>query len=186
MIVGDATETVDTLYPYYRLQEDGFVPVVAAPKKRRYQMVMHEVKPGWTITKEWEGYTIEADVAFSDVDPEDYLGIFFSGGLRPGVHPLRRGLLRITRHFFAGTSRSPASVTASRSRRDCVAAGEWRPCRSASSTWKSAAASSSTSRAWSTATSSAAARSTTTGKYMGRWMKMLIKAREEKLGAGCY
>ena len=46
IIVGDATETVDTLYPYYRLQEDGFEPVVAAPEKRRYQMVMHEVKPG--------------------------------------------------------------------------------------------------------------------------------------------
>src|SRR5438552_8947267 len=80
LIVGDATETVDTLYPYYRLQEDGFTPVVAAPEKRRYQMVLHEVKPGWTITKEWEGYTIEADIAFRDVDPEEYLGIFFSGG----------------------------------------------------------------------------------------------------------
>ena len=32
IIVGDASETVDTLYPYYRLQEDGFVPVVAAPE----------------------------------------------------------------------------------------------------------------------------------------------------------
>ena len=31
IIVGDASETVDTLYPYYRLQEDGFTPVVAAP-----------------------------------------------------------------------------------------------------------------------------------------------------------
>jgi putative intracellular protease/amidase len=31
IIVGDATETVDTLYPYYRLQEDDLVPVVAAP-----------------------------------------------------------------------------------------------------------------------------------------------------------
>ena len=69
IIVGDATETVDTLYPYYRLQEDGFEPVVAAPEKRRYQMVLHEVKPGWTITKEWEGYTIEANIAFKDVDP---------------------------------------------------------------------------------------------------------------------
>ena len=37
IIVGDATETVDTLYPYYRLQEDGFEPVVAGPQKRRYQ-----------------------------------------------------------------------------------------------------------------------------------------------------
>ena len=32
IIVGDASETVDTLYPYYRLQEDGFRPVVAAPR----------------------------------------------------------------------------------------------------------------------------------------------------------
>ena len=29
IIVGDATETVDTLYPYYRLQEDNFLPIVA-------------------------------------------------------------------------------------------------------------------------------------------------------------
>ena len=50
IIVGDATETLDTMYPYYRLQEAGFTPVVAAPEKRLYQMVMHEIKPGWTIT----------------------------------------------------------------------------------------------------------------------------------------
>ena len=98
--VGDATETVDTLYPYYRLQEEGFVPVVAAPEKRRYQMVLHEVKPGWTITKEWEGYTIEADVAFRDVDPEKYLGIFFSGGRAPDYIRYDDDLVRITRHFF--------------------------------------------------------------------------------------
>ena len=71
VIIGDATETVDTLYPFYRLIEAGFVPVVAAPEKRRYQMVLHEVKPGWTITKEWEGYSIEAEIAFKDIDPKE-------------------------------------------------------------------------------------------------------------------
>ena len=100
IIVGDATETVDTLYPYYRLQEDGFVPVVAAPKRRRYQMVLHEVKPGWTITKEWEGYSIQADVAFAEVNPDEYLGIFFSGGRAPEYIRDDEDLLRITRHFF--------------------------------------------------------------------------------------
>ena len=83
IIVGDATETLDTMYPYYRLQEAGFTPVVAAPEKRLYQMVMHEIKPGWTITKEWEGYTIEAEVAFSQINPEEYAGILFSGGRAP-------------------------------------------------------------------------------------------------------
>ena len=31
IIVGDASETLDTMYPYYRLIEAGFQPVVAAP-----------------------------------------------------------------------------------------------------------------------------------------------------------
>ena len=100
IIIGDAAETLDTMYPYYRLQEAGFTPVVAAPQKRRYQMVMHEVKPGWTITKEWEGYTIEADIAFADVDPKQYIGIMFSGGRAPEYIRYDEELVRITRHFF--------------------------------------------------------------------------------------
>jgi protease I len=109
IIVGDATETVDTLYPYYRLQEDGFVPVVAAPEKRRYQMVLHEVKPGWTITKEWEGYSIEANIAFRDINPEEYLGIMFSGGRAPEYIRYDKDLVRVTRHFFE-TNKPIASV----------------------------------------------------------------------------
>jgi protease I len=101
IIVGDATETVDTLYPFYRLQEDGFVPVVAGPEKRLYQMVMHEVRPGWTITKEWEGYTISAEIAFRDIRPEEYAGIFFSGGRAPEYIRYDADLIRVTKHFFA-------------------------------------------------------------------------------------
>ena len=102
IIIGDASEMLDTMYPYYRVQEAGFEAVVAGPEKRRFQMVLHEVKPGWTITKEWEGYTIEADVAFKDVDPEDYLGIMFSGGRAPEYIREDKDLQRITRHFFDG------------------------------------------------------------------------------------
>ena len=100
IIVGDASETVDTLYPFYRLEEGGFTPVVAGPEKRRFQMVCHEVKPGWTITKEWEGYTIEADIAFKDIKPEEYAGIFFSGGRAPEYIRDNPDLIRITRWFF--------------------------------------------------------------------------------------
>jgi protease I len=101
IIIGDATETVDTLYPFYRLREGGYTPVVAAPEKRRYNMVMHEVKPGWTITREWEGYTIEADIAFADIRPEEYLGIFFSGGRAPEYIRDDEDLIRATQWFFA-------------------------------------------------------------------------------------
>ncbi len=100
IVIGDASETLDTLYPYYRLIEAGIQPIVIAPEKRRYQMVMHEVKPGWTITKEWEGYTLEADFAFADVNPADYLGIMFSGGRAPEYIRYDEDLVRITRHFF--------------------------------------------------------------------------------------
>ncbi len=101
IIVGDATETVDTLYPYYRVREEGFLPVVAAPEKRRYQMVLHEVKPGWTITKEWEGYTIDADITFAQIKPEEYCGIFFSGGRAPEYIRDDPDLIRVTQWFFA-------------------------------------------------------------------------------------
>lgn len=101
IVVGDATETVDTLYPYYRIQEAGFRPVVAGPEKKLYQMVMHEVKPGWTITKEWEGYTIQAHIAFRDIDPSKYIGIFFSGGRAPEYIRYDADLVRVTRSFFA-------------------------------------------------------------------------------------
>ena len=50
IIVGDATETVDTLYPFLRVQEEDFEPVVAGPQARRYQMVLHEIPRGWDIT----------------------------------------------------------------------------------------------------------------------------------------
>ena len=109
IIVGDATETVDTLYPYYRLQEGGYTPVVAAPEKRVYQMVMHEVRPGWTITREWEGYQIKADLAFSEVREDEYLGIFFSGGRAPEYIRYDADLVRITKHFF-DTNKPVASV----------------------------------------------------------------------------
>ena len=102
LVVGDATETVDTLYPYYRLQEDGFEPVVAGPEKRPYHMVLHEIPPDWDgkVTREFEGYTLQADIAFRDTDHRDYLGIFFSGGRAPEYLRYDADLVRITRHFF--------------------------------------------------------------------------------------
>ncbi|MEE2659184.1 MAG: DJ-1/PfpI family protein [Candidatus Latescibacterota bacterium] len=101
IIVGDATETVDTLYPLLRVQEEGFQPVVAAPERRRYQMVLHEIpESGWEITREYEGYTIVADVAFSEVNPQEYAGIFFSGGRAPEYIRYDEDLIQITRYFF--------------------------------------------------------------------------------------
>ena len=109
IVVGDATETVDTLYPYFRVQEAGFRPVVAGPEARLFQMVLHEIRPGWTITREWEGYQIKAEVAFRDIDPAGFAGIFFSGGRAPEYIRDDPALIAVTRHFF-DTGRPIASV----------------------------------------------------------------------------
>ena len=101
IVIGDASETLDTMYPFYRLQEAGFQPVVAGSRRGPFQMVMHEVRPGWTITKEWEGYTIQADLAFAEIDPDQYAGIFFSGGRAPEYIRYDEDLIRVTKSFFA-------------------------------------------------------------------------------------
>ena len=101
IVIGDASETLDTMYPFYRLQEAGFQPIVTGPEKKKYQMVMHEAPEGWTITREWQGYTLQADLAFADVVPEDYVGVFFSGGRAPEYIRYDEDLVGITRHFFS-------------------------------------------------------------------------------------
>jgi protease I len=104
MPVGDATEAVDTLYPFFRVAEDGYRAVIAGPEARMYHMVLHEVPPSakvpWDITEERPGYHIQAEVAFRDVDPTKFAGLFVSGGRAPEYLRYDKDLLRITRHFF--------------------------------------------------------------------------------------
>ncbi len=101
MPIGDATEALDTFYPFFRLPEDGFEAVVAGPEARRYHTVLHEIPPDssipWDITQERPGYFIQATIAFRDVNPDDYAGLFISGGRAPEYIRYDKDLLRITR-----------------------------------------------------------------------------------------
>ncbi|MBI3876171.1 MAG: DJ-1/PfpI family protein [Verrucomicrobia bacterium] len=104
--IGDATEVMDTMYPMFRLPEDGFEVVVCGPEARLYHGVLHEIpptahgEPKWDITRESAAYHIRATVAFKDVDPREYCGLFVSGGRAPEYLRYDKDLLRITRHFF--------------------------------------------------------------------------------------
>ena len=98
--IGDASEVLDTFYPYFRLPEDGFEVVVAGPEARVYPLVMHEKPTGWDITEERPGYHLKATVAFRDVDPTEYAGLFLSGGRAPEHLRYEPDLIEITRHFF--------------------------------------------------------------------------------------
>ncbi|MCI0352957.1 MAG: DJ-1/PfpI family protein [Acidobacteriales bacterium] len=98
--IGDAAEAMDTLYPLYRVREDGYEVVIAAPERRVYSLVMHEIPPGWDITRESPSYHLESDVAFSELRPEEYVGLFLTGGRAPEYIRYDEDLLRTVRHFF--------------------------------------------------------------------------------------
>jgi len=100
LIIGDAAEVTDTLYPYFRVQEEGYQIVVAAPEKRVYHLVMHDMHPDWDITVESAGYRLASDVAFREIHPEAYLGLILSGGRAPEYLRYDPDLMPIVRHFF--------------------------------------------------------------------------------------
>lgn len=103
MPLGDATEALDTFYPFFRLPEDGYEVVVAGPQARLYHSVLHEIPPDatipWDITQERPGYHIRATVAFADVRADDYVGMFISGGRAPEYLRYDADLLRLTRQI---------------------------------------------------------------------------------------
>ncbi|GAB4473207.1 MAG: DJ-1/PfpI family protein [Anaerolineae bacterium] len=101
LVIGDAAEVGDTIYPFYRIPEDGYEVVVAAPEKRVYHLVMHDRPAGWDITEERPGYLMRSDIAFRDINPDDYLGIVLSGGRAPEYLRYDADLIRIVRDFDA-------------------------------------------------------------------------------------
>jgi protease I len=99
LVIGDAAEITDTLYPYYRVQEEGYECLMAAPDKRVYHLVQHDKHPDWDITVESKGYNWAADIAFRDIKEDEYLGLIISGGRAPEYIRYDEDLMRITRHF---------------------------------------------------------------------------------------
>jgi protease I len=109
LVIGDAAEVLDTFYPLFRLKEEGYEVDVAGPAARVYHLVQHDRHPDWDITVESPGYNLLADVAFKDVDPDDYAGMVISGGRAPEYIRYDLDLIRITKAMFAA-SKPVASV----------------------------------------------------------------------------
>ena len=99
LVAGDATESLDTWYPYHRLREEGIEVQIGAPVKKLLKSVVHDFEPGWETYVEKPGYHIPADIAFTDVNPENYDGIILSGGRAPEFLRNDAQLQKIVRHF---------------------------------------------------------------------------------------
>lgn len=99
LVIGDGAEVIDTMVPLYRLGED-FEVVKAAPEKRPYNLVQHHHDANWDVTIETPGYKLDSDIAFRDVDPDDYIGLVLPGGRAPEFLRYDAELIRITKSFF--------------------------------------------------------------------------------------
>jgi protease I len=83
VITGDAGESYECLYARHRLLEEGLVPRVAAPSRRRLHLVIHDFEPGWDTYVERPGYGAEADLTFDEARADEYEAVLVLGGRAP-------------------------------------------------------------------------------------------------------
>jgi protease I len=100
VLTGDAAESLEVMYPYQRLLEEGYEVDMAAPSKKKLRFVVHDFEDGYDTYTEKPGYSWEADVAFADVDPADYVALVIPGGRAPEYIRNDSDAQRIIRHFF--------------------------------------------------------------------------------------
>jgi protease I len=99
VITGDGGESYEALYAVHRFQEEGWEAVVAAPSRRRLNLVMHDFKPGWDTYIERKGYGMAADIDFGQVNVADYTAVLILGGRAPEYLRNNALVLEIAREF---------------------------------------------------------------------------------------
>lgn len=100
MLTGDGAESLEVMYPYQRLREEGYQVDIAAPTKKVLQTVVHDFEPGFDTYTEKKGYRVQADLAFKDVHPEEYQAVVIPGGRAPEWIRNDADFQRIVRYFF--------------------------------------------------------------------------------------
>lgn len=100
ILTGDAAESLEVMYPYQRLREEGYEVLIAAPSKKKLHFVVHDFEPGYDTYTEKPGYSWDADIAFADVNPSDYAALVKPGGRAPEYIRNDSACQKIVRHFF--------------------------------------------------------------------------------------
>jgi protease I len=100
ILTGDAAESLEVMYPYQRLKEEGYDVDIAAPSKKKLRFVVHDFEPGYDTYTEKPGYSWNADLAFADVNPQEYAALVIPGGRAPEYIRNNSDVQRIVRHFF--------------------------------------------------------------------------------------
>ncbi|MFE6163775.1 DJ-1/PfpI family protein [Streptomyces sp. NPDC056486] len=100
IVTGDAAESLEVMYPYQRLREEGYDVHIAAPARKKLQFVVHDFEQGFDTFTEKPGYTWPADLAFSEVDPGQYVALVIPGGRAPEYLRNDPELRKILKSFF--------------------------------------------------------------------------------------
>lgn len=100
ILAGDAAESLEVMYPYQRLREEGYQVLIAAPSKKKLHFVVHDFEPGYDTYTEKPGYSWDADLAFADVKPEEFVALVIPGGRAPEYIRNNADCRRIIQHFF--------------------------------------------------------------------------------------
>ncbi|WP_330328618.1 DJ-1/PfpI family protein [Streptomyces sp. NBC_00536] len=109
IVTGDAAESLEVIYPYQRLREEGYDVVVAAPSRKQLRFVVHDFEEGFDTYTEKPGYSWPADLAFSEVDPQEYAALVIPGGRAPEYLRNDPEVQRIVA-AFTGTDRPIAQI----------------------------------------------------------------------------
>ena len=100
ILTGDAAESLEVMYPYQRLREEGYEVHIAALTKKKLHFVVHDFEPGYDTYTEKPGYSWNADISFADVDPNQYAAVVIPGGRAPEYIRNNAHVQRIVKHFF--------------------------------------------------------------------------------------
>jgi PfpI family intracellular protease len=98
IITGDGS-TPDLDHAVFRMREEGFDVTIAAPKKKRLHVVIHQQEPGWDTYVERPWYAMDADASFDEVDPSTFDGLLLPGGRAPEQIRNIDRCVELVRHF---------------------------------------------------------------------------------------
>lgn len=86
-LVGEEFEDIEVLYPFYRVIEEGFKPIIAWKEANSKVTGKH-------------GYVVISDISFKEVRPEEYVALVLPGGRGPERIRTLEEVKNITRKFF--------------------------------------------------------------------------------------
>ncbi len=102
MLAGDFVEDYEVMVPFQSLLSVGCEVHAVCPDKKAGDTVATAVHDfvGFQTYAELRGHNFQLNTTFSEVNPEEYDGLYICGGRAPEYIRLNKKVLEITRHFF--------------------------------------------------------------------------------------